>query len=209
MSKTSVHTVYKVDDARVPSVTTIIGILNKPALLKWAWQCGVDGIDYLKARDSAADAGTLAHSMILAHLKREELDTSEYSKDTIDQAENSFLSYLNWEKQHTLDPMIVEQPLVHQALKYGGTPDFYGKVDETLSLVDFKTGKGLYPEYEYQLAAYAYMLPEMPQIFRILRIGRDANDDYEEKTFTQIDKQWEIFNHCLEIYNLQKEMKVK
>ena len=31
------HTVYKTADGiRVPGVTTVLGVLNKPALIKWA-----------------------------------------------------------------------------------------------------------------------------------------------------------------------------
>lgn len=206
MAKTAVHTVYKVNDVRVPSVTTIIGVLNKPALLKWAWQCGVDGIDYLKARDAAADAGTLAHSMILAHLKGEQPDTAEYSKETIDLAENSFLSYLQWEKEHQVKPVLVETPLVDEEYKYGGTPDMVGEVDSELCLVDFKTGKGLYPEYEIQLSAYLNILCKNYPIkrSRLLLIGRSADDNYTEKTFSDLSLQWQLFTHCLAIYNLQK-----
>lgn len=211
MPKTSVHTVYKSPiGQRLPSVTTVIGILNKPALLKWAWQCGVDGIDYLKARDAAGDAGTLAHAMILAHIKEEPLDQSEYSKETIDLAENSFLSFLSWEKDHHLAPQLVEKPLV-SALGFGGTPDFYGLVDAAPTLLDFKTGKGLYDEYTIQLAAYNRLLvdngyPPAEQ-FRLLKIGRDANDNYEEKVIKDINIPWQIFENCLRIYQLQKQMK--
>lgn len=211
MSKNSVHTVYKSKDGkRLPSVTTILGILNKPALLKWAWQCGIDDIDYLKARDSAADAGTLAHSMILAHLKGEKSDTTEYSKEIIDLAENSFLSYLEWERGKKLEPVLIETPLVSEC-GYGGTMDFYGKVDDVLTLVDFKTGKGIYDEYIIQVSAYDRLLTDNQyppaKSWRILRIGRDANDNYEEKVIKDIAPAWAIFQHCLSIYRLQKEMK--
>ena len=209
--KTAVHTVYKSEvGKRLPSVTTVIGILNKPALLKWAWQCGVDGIDYLKARDAAADAGTLAHAMILAHIKDEKLDMSEYSKETIDLAENSFLSYLEWEKNRKLEPVLVEKPLV-SAMGYGGTPDFYGKIDGTPTLLDFKTGKGLYDEYTIQISAYNQLLMDNgyqpADSLRLLKIGRDANDNYEEKVISNITIPWEIFKHCLEIYGLQNKLR--
>ena len=87
-TKKKIHTVYKLaDGSRVPSVTTALGILNKPKLLNWAWKCGVDGLDYRAVRDNAADIGTLAHYFILCHLKHETPDTSEYSQSDIDKAE--------------------------------------------------------------------------------------------------------------------------
>ena len=41
-----VHTVYKTKDGkRVPGVTTILGVINKPALVRWANNLGLQGID--------------------------------------------------------------------------------------------------------------------------------------------------------------------
>ena len=43
--KANAHTQYKlVDGTKVPSVTTVLGILNKPALVKWANNLGLQGI---------------------------------------------------------------------------------------------------------------------------------------------------------------------
>lgn len=59
-SKTKIHTVYKLEDGtRVPSVTTILGILNKPALVEWAYQCGCQGLDYKAVRDQAGEGKNL------------------------------------------------------------------------------------------------------------------------------------------------------
>jgi len=53
------------DGVRVPSVTTIIGRFKESGgLIHWAWALGMEGKDYRQVRDSAADAGSLAHSMI-------------------------------------------------------------------------------------------------------------------------------------------------
>ncbi len=46
-TKTKIHTVYKAKAGeRVPYVTTILGILNKPALIEWAWKLGTEGTFY-------------------------------------------------------------------------------------------------------------------------------------------------------------------
>ena len=50
---------------RVPGTTTIIGRFKESgALIHWAWKLGMEGRNYREVRDSAADAGTLAHAMI-------------------------------------------------------------------------------------------------------------------------------------------------
>lgn len=209
VKKTRIHTVYKKQDGtRVPSVTTILGVLNKPALLDWAWKMGTQGLDYKAVRDDAAGVGTLAHYLILCHLKGETPDTSEYSAQDIDRAENCLIKYYDWQDEHAIKPVIVETPLVSEEWGYGGTVDCLAELNGELILIDHKTGKAIYPEMFYQLAAYRELLKENGHDItnaRILRIGRDDTEGFEERVATNLDKQWEIFSHCLQIYNLQKE----
>jgi hypothetical protein len=210
-SKTKIHTVYKTRNGdRVPSVTTILSILNKPALLEWAWKCGCDGLDYKAVRDNAADIGTLAHYLIMCHLKGQEADTSEYSAQDIAQAETCLIKYGDWEKENPIEPVLVEEALVSEEYGFGGTIDCLAKLNDNLVLIDHKTGKGIYPEMFYQLAAYETLLKEHGHQItsaRILRIGRDENEGFEQRIMTDLSKQWELFKHCLEIYRLQKEVK--
>lgn len=210
-NKVKIHTVYKpANGERVPSVTTVLGILNKPALLEWAWKLGTEGIDYKAIRDTAADIGSLAHYLILCHLKGIEPDTSEYSQQVIDKAETCLIKFWDWEKGHTLKPTLIETPLVSELYRFGGTPDWFGLIDGVDEMVDFKTGKGLYVEFFYQLAAYNQLLQEAGYVSkraRILRIGRDENEGFEERMVTGLAKQWDVFLNCLNIYNLQREIK--
>ena len=54
-----VHTVYKTKDGkRVPGVTTILGVINKPALVRWANNLGLQGIDSTNYVDATARCGT-------------------------------------------------------------------------------------------------------------------------------------------------------
>jgi len=211
MSRTRVHTIYKTADGqRVPSVTTILRELAKPSLIHWAWDLGTKGIDYRTFRDDLASIGTLAHGMILAHLKNEKLETKDYTASQIDLAENCFLKYLEWEKQHQVEPLRVEQPLVSESLRFGGTPDFYGEIDSLMTVMDFKTGKAIYDDYWYQLAAYGHLLlediPYHPLIenYRILNIGRDETEKFVEEQRTDLSREFEIFTAALRIYQLKK-----
>ncbi len=209
--KTRIHTVYKLKSGdRVPSVTTILGILNKPALLDWAWQMGTQGLDYKAVRDSAGDIGTLAHYLILCDLKGEKPDTSEYSSQDIAKAETCLIKYWDWQKGHKIEPIMLETPLISEQYQFGGTIDFFGKVDGQPTLLDFKTSKAIYPEFFYQLAAYEQLLAEAQQLIevtRVLRIGKSEDEGFEERTIGKLDNQWQIFLSCLKIYNLQKEIR--
>jgi hypothetical protein len=210
-NKTKIHTVYKLSDgSRVPSVTTILGILNKPALLDWAWRCGVEGKDYKAVRDNAADIGTLAHGLVMAHLTKTEFDKSEYSSADIDKAENCLIKYFDWEKGHKIEVLMVETPMLSETYRFGGTIDCLAKVDGELALIDHKTGKGIYSEMFYQLAAYRQLLRENGHVItnaRILRIGRDSTEGFEERMMVDLDKQFELFLACLKIYRLQAELR--
>ena len=210
-NKTRIHTVYKLATSdRVPSVTTILGVLGKPALIEWAYQCGLRGEDYKAVRDDAASVGTLAHYLIMCHLKNIEPDTSEYSAQDIERAENCLIKYWDWEKGHKIEPILVETPLVSEEYRFGGTIDLFANVDGLPTLVDFKTGKAIYPEFFYQLAAYERLLDEAGhklKATKILRIGRDESEGFEERSIGELHKQWGIFLACKQIYELKKEVK--
>lgn len=211
MTRTQAHTKYiGLDGGQVPGTTTALNILNKPFLVPWANKLGLQGIDSTKYKDKMADIGTLAHLFIMNHLRGEETDTSDFSQNDVKLAKNCFASYLAWEKPHELKPVMIEKPLVSDKYHYGGTPDCLGFLDDELVLIDFKTGKAIYPEMMYQLAAYSQLVREQDHVIkkaRILRIGRDDNEGFEERTISNLDREFEVFLHCLSIYNLQKELK--
>ena len=209
--KSKAHTIYKLEDGtKIPGVTTVLGILNKPALVIWANQLGLQGIDSSKYRDEMADIGTLAHQMILNYFQKIDTDTSEYSKSQIDLAENCMLSFWEWEKGHKIEVILAEVQLISKEYGYGGTIDCFCKLDGQPTLLDFKTGKAIYPEFFYQLAAYEQLLAEaghLIEVTRILRIGRDADEGFEERLIGDTTKHFELFKHCLAIYNLQKDIR--
>ena len=210
-NRTKAHTKYCLKDGTaVPGVTTILNILAKPALVKWANNLGLQGIDSSKYTDDKANIGTLAHLMIADYLRGEKTDTSEYSKSQIDQAENSVLSFFEWEKQHDLKAILVEEPMVSEHFRFGGTIDCLAELDGKLTLIDFKTSKDIYEEMLIQLAAYTQLLNVNGHVIdnaRILRIGRDEDEGFEERQVNNMAKRWEVFTHCLAIYNLQKELR--
>lgn len=210
-SRTKAHTVYRLKDGTmVPGVTTIVNLLglNKRALIQWANRIGLDGYDANKYRDEKADIGTLTHYMVLCHLKGEEPDTSEFPRSQIIQAENAFLSYLEWEKAHRVEPILIESSQVSEAFEFGGTWDFLGYVDGRLTIMDFKTGKNLYRESEIQLGAYRQLAVENgynPEQYILINIGRDETESFQQKVMTDLKREWEIFRHLLAIDRLIKQ----
>jgi len=206
------HTVYKVAGKRVPGVTTILGILNKPALVRWANNLGLQGIDSTKYVDALANIGTLSHYLVECEWRGVEPDLSDYAPQDIDRAENALLSFWAWRDQHEVEPHLVEEPMVSEQYLYGGTIDCYATVDGKRALIDLKTSKGIFPEHIHQLAAYKNLLVERGcpvANVRILRIGRDETEGFEDRVFdlASLLPHWEIFLACRRIYDLQKQIR--
>jgi len=205
--RSKVHTKYYLKNGtQVSGVTTILGVLNKPALVNWANALGLQGIKVGAYVDALAGIGNIAHSMILAHNKGIKFETYGYAPDLIDRAENSFLSYLAWEKNHKVEPILCEQPLVSERYGYGGTIDFYGLIDAQRKINDYKTGKAIYPEHIYQVAAYRQLLEENGYPVEgagILQIGRAEDEGFSERSLADTSREWQVFWHCLALYKLK------
>lgn len=156
------HQVYKsAAGKRLPGVTTILGILEKPGLLKWAWRMGQDGKDIEKVRDEAAAIGTVAHARVEAHLRGMEFDASGITLERMTQSGYAFDGFLSWWEREGYSVVATELQLVSERWQVGGTLDILAKDrDGNLVLVDIKTSNGLYREHRLQVAAYAAMYEE-------------------------------------------------
>ncbi len=206
--RSRVHTRYKRKNGElVPGVTTVLGVLAKPALYSWYNNLGLQGIVGSKYVDALAEIGTIGHEMICCHNRGVKFDPGDCPKDLIDKAENCFLSYLTWEKQHKVEPILCEESLVSERFGYGGTVDMYAMVDGVPTILDYKTGKSIYPEHLYQVAAYRQLFWEQDHVVqsvRILQIGRAEDEGFSEKVIGDTKVEWRIFWHCLQLYRLRK-----
>lgn len=217
--KTKAHKRYRLKKSEewprgriVPGVTTIVGVLNKPALVPWANKLGLKGIEVGRFVDDKADIGTLGHAIIIDKLQGEETDYSDYSQNQIDSAENAALSFYEWQEKHSLEIISAEQPLVSEIHCFGGQYDIYGTIDDKLELLDLKTGSGVYEEHYYQLGGYSILLKEnglkIDQI-RILNIPRSEDENFQEVILsgTMIELAEDMFFDCLKIYERKKVVK--
>lgn len=165
---------YLLDGQRVPGVTTVIGILDKPALVNWAaaetaayadehWAelselRSADRIERLKGARFATNRravvrGTRVHSLgeRLAH--GEQIDEGEITPELRPWVEG----YARFLDEWDIETAAAELPVAHSEYRYAGTADLFawsprlGHV-----LLDIKTGKSVYSEVALQLAAYRY-----------------------------------------------------
>lgn len=154
----------------VPSVTNITGNLDKPALKHWAareaamWAVDhivewenlppTEAVDLIKKAPFSkarkkADLGTAVHHAI------EMMDGA-----TAQDVDPDLLPYVAAASQFLDDHVekvgIAETTFFNSQYQYAGTPDALVKLkDGRFAIVDWKSGKAIYPETALQLAAYA------------------------------------------------------
>lgn len=200
---------------RLSGTTTIISQnlgWNKGALMYWSWREGCEGRDYKKTRDSAADAGTVCHAMIDAHIKGSNLDISDYSSDIRSKAETGFLNFLEWKKMVRLVPLATEVHLVSEVYQYGATPDLIGTVGDKLALIDWKTSNGVYEDHLLQLAAYKIAWeennPDQPLLggYHLLRVAKESGS-FHHHHWDALPEAWEVFTHLLALHKAKKSLK--
>jgi hypothetical protein len=172
----------------------------------WANSLGLQGFKVREYVDVLAQAGTIGHDLICCHLEKREFNATDIPADILDVAETCFLKYLEWERDHDVEPILCEKSLVSEIMRYGGQIDFYGRIDGILTLKDFKTAKAIWPEMLYQVAAYRQLLVENGhevEAVGILQIGRNADEGLSEKIITNSEREFEIFKCCLRLHQLK------
>lgn len=211
--KVKQHTVYKTADGkRVPGVTTVLGVLEKPALKYWANRIGLAGIEIRSYVDEKADIGTCAHYMIECEIKGVEPDLSIYSPFVVAAAENSYFKWLQWKEGKDIHFIASELVLISEVHRYGGTIDIYAEINGKRTLLDIKTsGSGIYPDMKHQTAGgYRLLLEEngyRVDEVKILRIGRDESEGFEEATVYNWDAHTKVFLLCRDLYEALKGAK--
>jgi len=202
------HATYKTSDGElVPGVTTVLNLLEKGALVGWAYNLGRTGVDMYAARAHAQKVGSLTHAMIEASLRETKCDPSSYTQEQIDAALGTFAAFVAWRKTVDLRPLLIEAEFASDTWKYGGTLDLYAKVGDLHCIIDFKTGSDIYEEALYQGAAYRNLVEEAGypvDAVYIVRMGKGAGVDYGTKMVTDTALHFTLFTHLLAVYRLKK-----
>jgi len=195
----------------VAGVTTILNTYNVEPLKWWANKIGKQGIDLRELLEEKANVGTLTHSMIHGYLGNKSLGMSEYSGEIQQQAMKCFDKFTVWLEHKSIEPIAIEQQFVSEIFKFGGTPDFYGKIDGALTLIDFKTSSDTYETHIFQLSAYYMLLKENKKYVNRAGIvnlpikGKTAKEKFFSVATLEVG--FKIFQHCSEIYQLKRRLK--
>lgn len=202
--------IYKTKDGTlVPGVTTIINLLDKPALIQWAWKLGKEGKDWKTERDSAGDIGTLVHELVMSYWTKEEVDLSGYTLEQCDMARTCAEKIHSWTDLEDIEPILVEIPLVSEVYKFGGQPDLYAKVNGKNRLIDIKTSSGIYDSHWLQNAAYGILL-RVARGFKVDEyqiLWLPKHNDFACPLRTNLSTEKKIFKNLLKIYHYRQSIK--
>lgn len=195
---------------RLPSVTTIISRFKESGgLLYWANECGLNGQTLNEARMPAATAGTMAHSLVEAHLNSRPEPELVGDADIIAKARAAYKSYLSWQEMTHLQVRHTEVPLVSEKHKFGGCLDAIGilpNMNNGLALCDWKSSNSLHADYLYQLAAYAILwdenYPETPVTggYHLCRFAKEEGD-FTHSFFPSLEEEKLTFLMMRELYD--------
>jgi len=182
--KYSAHsTYYNKEGEEVPSVTTVLKILNKPFLQKWANIMGFKRQKIEDILEKSSIIGTMVHKLIEAYLMEKMYVFIPARHHTRTLAMTYMNTFINWKHTHVLKPEFMEKS--HSSDKFGGTIDFYGVVDGLHTILDFKTSKKFYATMFLQLAAYCIMLEEHGKKVEQAAIIIINEGGYNEKFITR------------------------
>lgn len=149
---------YATPDGKLyPSVTTVMSILNKDAIMEWRRRVGEEQANKISSR--AARRGTKLHTVCENYLQNK--DVSETMPDTM----ALFKSIKPIIDKYIDNVYAIEAPLYSHHLRVGGRVDCIAEYDGKLAIIDYKTSSRQKDEsqiqnYFMQCAAYAVMFEE-------------------------------------------------
>ena len=207
MGKYSEHSTYiNKKEVEVPSVTTIIKLLNKPFIAKWANSLGWKRQSYDKVLEESANKGTFVHETLHEYLFKEGKKFDLSNPEVLNFLYENLNTFKEFEKDYDIKPIWGEKSFSLD--KFGGTVDLYCELDNKYTILDFKTSKRFYSSHFIQLGAYIQLLEANDNKVEQVAILRIREGDYDIKIINREDMNdyIELFNKLVEVFYLVYEL---
>jgi len=214
---------YKLDKKRIPSVTGILWVIDKPWLVPRAVNCMKEyllQLDYITKDDifeaskqytqkkkDAADTWIIIHDWIHEYITNQNPEIPEEFE-----CKNWILWFLDWKEEHNVEFIESEKLVYSKKYNYVWHVDAICKIDWDVYLVDFKSSKSVYPAYHLQNAWYWIWIEEELWLdvkwTWILHFNKETWEfnfiTRDEKQYKE-DKEW--FINCLWLFTYIKKNK--
>ncbi len=188
---------YEIQGSLYVSVTTVLTVVNRPQLNKWRVDLGHEEAD--RQMNEAGDLGTSVHQLCEAIASGEPWAAADERMELMANA------YEDWFNTYVKKVLHVEKTCFHPLYKYAGTCDAIViiKGDRTPTILDVKTGKGLWPEIPLQLAAYqGALVTERIHAKRrlVVHLNKEKPGVIKTKDYYDESRDFRLFTYALELW---------
>ncbi len=231
---------YPINGRLLPSVTTILQIIAKPALGPWyakeerryfetamlevlatpgardpEYVLGAvaQAVSGLKAADrekqKAATIGTATHAGIEWHLRTQLGEDAGPEPHLPEAAAWAVESWKDWAQSVALEPLAIERVVYCEECGYAGTLDLYARVKGVPTVLDWKTGRAIYPEAFLQNVAYRHAAARLDMPAEqgiIVRLPKQFDDPAWEAMHVSETVTMEDFLAALRLWCWQRRM---
>jgi hypothetical protein len=213
---------YTIRGRLIPNVSSIVKILDKPMLNKWAIRQAISYIrknkkkltkdvflqaenEAKRVKEKAGEKGTELHKII-----EEWLNGGGMKKPRSKHLASGLQKFIKWAENKKMEVLHSEKKVYSKSRDYAGTCDIVAKIDGRLSLLDIKTGKNIYQEAYAQVAAYGGAWnEEFPnnkiKDFYIIQIS-SKNGNFRAERVKNIKRHYKSFLAMKFLYEWQKDL---
>ena len=168
---------------------------------------GVKAAD--REKQTALTIGTAVHAGIEWEVRRALGEDAGPSPVLPDPAVWAIESWKDWARSVALEPLAIERTIYCERCGYAGTLDLYARVRGVLTVLDWKSGKAIYPEALLQNVAYRHAaarrgLPAAQGL--IVRLPKLVNDPAWEVMAVPETLAIEDFQAALALWRWQRRM---
>lgn len=178
--------VYTLDGKPLHGVTSILRVINKPALIQWsadeackhlrACRAAVGDADFCsnfeafldeakkahqKKKEDAGAKGSDVHATVEQIVKNAIDNYGGVIPFVVHQENPQVSKFLDWAWSNKVKFLESEKRVYSEESWYAGTLDLVLEMDGKKYIADVKTSSGIYPEFYLQMAAYQGALEEM------------------------------------------------
>lgn len=218
---------YELNGKRMHGVTTVLGVIAKPALVGWAakmtaeWirkNCVNAGDEYIvkelelqeavkahtKKKEAGGTKGTDVHSLVEGYIKNCIEHNQGNALSDIGYDDGMLLRFINWSRTNKIKFLESEKKMYSKEWWVAGTCDFTFIKDGKRYVGDLKTMKKVWDRTPFfQVAAYRKMLEEMGDEpydgTCIVNINKETNELTEHWSYrTEADQ--DCFEAALALY---------
>lgn len=215
------HTETVVDGEKLPSVTQICGILDKPFLYRWYGTHGFEACERIKKE--SAERGKKLHDETENAVKKQFV-----TGEAVEAVSPEVEAILRWVEVTGFEPLVFERHLISKLYRYGGTYDCLGVMPKNkLAMVDWKFTGQLSDTYALQVSGYGQAHYESTgakldeaRVVRPYELKSEAKADeikktvngwrysfkgskirIEERQYTNLEHYFSVFLHLREVWD--------